>query len=209
MDAIDQPWKPLPPGEAAALLAGCPVLWWVAGGWALDLFLGHPTREHGDIDVGVSRSDALKVQQHLAGWRLFAVDPSRGLRPWADGEVLEPTVRDIWCRRGPDFWELQLMLHEESGGQWIFRRNPQIRLPLPEVYRTSAAGIRYLRPELQLLFKAKAARPKDHADFARLWPALARAQRSMLRDLLRREFPGGHPWLAEPEVTVAEPAPSR
>lgn len=195
MNELDRPWKPLKPDEAGAILAGCPVPWWVAGGWALDLFLGHPTRDHADIDVAISRGDALQLQQHLTGWRLFAVDPPGNLRPWKRGELLEPPVHDLWCSRDPGFWELQLMLHEEDGGQWIYRRNPEIRLPLHEAYRMTPDGIRYIRPELQLLFKAKAPRPKDHQDFARVWPALAGAERTMLRDLLRREYPGGHSWL--------------
>jgi len=191
----DRPWKPISPQETAALLEGGPFLWWVAGGWAIDLFLGKQTRDHADIDISVSRNDALRVQGYLTGWQFFAVNPPGSLRPWKTGEVLEPPVHDIWCSRDPGCWELQLMLHEERSGKWIYRRNPEIHLPLHEAYRTGADGLRYLRPELQLLFKAKASRPKDHEDFARVWPMLDETQRSMLQDLIRREFPDGHPWL--------------
>ena len=33
------------------LLAGLPAPWYVAAGWALDLFRGVQTREHGDIEI--------------------------------------------------------------------------------------------------------------------------------------------------------------
>jgi len=34
-----------------------PRAWWVAGGWAIDLHLGHQSRAHQDIDIAVLRRD--------------------------------------------------------------------------------------------------------------------------------------------------------
>jgi hypothetical protein len=51
-------------------------------------------------------------------------------------------------------------------------------------------------PELVLLFKAKAARPKDQADFDGTVPQLTAAQRATLAELLARVHPG-HPWLVD------------
>ncbi|MFI5803159.1 hypothetical protein [Streptomyces sp. NPDC051561] len=66
----------------------------------------------------------------------------------------------------------------------------------PAVHRSHPAhGIPYLAPEWGLLFKAKAARPKDRADFGITLPLLSGTQRSTLADLLARVHPG-HPWLA-------------
>jgi hypothetical protein len=42
--------------------------WWIAGGWALDLFLGYQTRGHGDLDVGVLRCDIVDVITDMSGW---------------------------------------------------------------------------------------------------------------------------------------------
>lgn len=50
-------WQPLRPDEIGELLADCRVTWWIAGGWAIDLFLGESTREHSDIDVLILRKD--------------------------------------------------------------------------------------------------------------------------------------------------------
>jgi hypothetical protein len=45
----------------AALLAGIDSPWWIAGGWALDLFIGDQTRAHEDLDVGILRRDVIDV----------------------------------------------------------------------------------------------------------------------------------------------------
>jgi hypothetical protein len=51
----------------------------------------------------------------------------------------------------------------------------------------------YLVPEVQLLFKAKARRPQDDADFENVRAALEPAQRTWLAGALRIVHPG-HPW---------------
>lgn len=47
-----------------------------------------------------------------------------------------------------------------------------------------------------LLFKAKAVRPKDQADFESVLPLLSRERREALSGWLHRIHPV-HPWLAE------------
>ncbi|MEZ5040874.1 MAG: hypothetical protein R2828_13340 [Saprospiraceae bacterium] len=39
-------WEPLLPEAAAGLFASYPGTWCIAGGWAIDLFLGKTTRSH-------------------------------------------------------------------------------------------------------------------------------------------------------------------
>lgn len=56
-------------------------------------------------------------------------------------------------------------------------------------------GIRYLQPELQLLYKAKGQRAKDDADFAATLPFLDAERRDWLRNALTRTLPG-HDWIA-------------
>lgn len=38
------------PRQVLSLLDGFGKPWWVAGGWAVDLFIGRPTRPHKDIE---------------------------------------------------------------------------------------------------------------------------------------------------------------
>ena len=57
------------------------------------------------------------------------------------------------------------MREPADGDTWICRRDERIRMPYDQVIERTADGIPYGRPEIVLLFKAKAARPKDVADF--------------------------------------------
>ena len=56
------PWQPWQPEEVASFFSTLTVPWWIAGGWALDLFLGVQTREHEDIDVQILRRHQLEVR---------------------------------------------------------------------------------------------------------------------------------------------------
>jgi hypothetical protein len=189
------PWQPLEPGEVARLFVGLGASWWIAGGWAIDLFVGRQTRPHGDVDVLVLRGDQLAVQRALAGWDLHAADPPGTLRPWRAGEVLPPGVHDVWCRPSPDApWRLQLMLGEHEGDDWLFRRDRRVRGPLAGLGRRSADGVPYLAPEVQFLYKARPVPlPKDEADFAAALPLLSTEQRVWLREALGVCAPA-HSW---------------
>lgn len=188
-------WEPFVPHEAAELLDRLAVPWWIAGGWAIDLFLGRRTRDHEDLDVGLLLRDQLAVQATLSGWDLH---PAGGgvLRPWPPGENLPPDVHDVWCRPAPNApWALQFMLNEAEGEDWLFRRDPGVRRPLAEIVLRDRDGLPFLAPEVQLLFKSKQPRPKDEADFAAVLPYLDEGRRRWLSEVLARVQPG-HPWIA-------------
>ena len=51
-------------------------------------------------------------------------------------------------------------------------------------------GVRYLQPEIVLLFKARHLRDKDRADFAGALPLLEEPRRAWLRRALGRVHPG-------------------
>lgn len=57
-------------------------------------------------------------------------------------------------------------------------------------HQRTATGIPYLAPELQLLYKSKARRPKDDVDAAEVIPHLGARERERLSRLL----PPDHPW---------------
>jgi len=203
-------WDPLHPDEVLRLLDGLAVPWWIAGGWAIDLFVGRQTREHADTDILVLRRDQLAVQRHLGTWDLFAAEKPLGLRPWLPGQFLPRGIHDIWCRRHPTGpWVLQLMLAEDDGDEWFLRRNPAVRGRIGDLGRRTPEGVPYLAPEIQLLYKARAERqPKDEADFAVAWPLLDDAARLWLARALQALFPEGHSWLHGPAQDDARPPPS-
>jgi hypothetical protein len=186
-------WQPLTPREVARALSTLDAPWWIAGGWAIDAFLGRQSREHGDIDVALLRRDQLAVQAALRDWDLQAADPPGSLRPWRTGETLPETVHDIWCRRSKDAaWGLQLMLDEADGDHWEYRRFPAVSRALTSIiWRRD--GIPYLVPEVQMLYKAGRLNPKNDADFEACLPLLSEHQRTWLALSLRIAHPG-HPW---------------
>ncbi|WP_338672596.1 amino acid transporter [Streptomyces sp. SCSIO 30461] len=192
-------WTPDRPEDVAAVFAKADFPWWIAGGYAIELAVGRELRPHGDLDVLVLRRDQALVRDVLGGWDLHVADPpGQGeLRPWHPGEVLPPPLHDIWCRRTPETpWAIQLMLDEAVGAQWVSRRHPAIRLPVDRLGRTSESGIPYLAPEVQLFYKAKAARDKDETDFQAVLPLLDVPARAWLADAIKMIAPG-HPWIRQ------------
>jgi len=189
-------WRPLTVAATAELMRDLTVPWWIAGGRAIDLFVGRETRSHGDTDVLICRKDQLAVQEYLSSWDLHrATYP--GLAEWRRGEYLEGRFNDIWCRRKPDMpWSLQLMLLDTDNGCWVFKRDRSIRGPLREIGRTTSSGVPFLAPAIQLLYKAKTETlEKDQEDFEITAPLLARGERTWLLGCLEKRFAGEHPWV--------------
>ena len=201
-------WHPMDPAAAARILSAVDVPWWIAGGWALDLFLGTQTRAHKDMDIGVLRRDATRILTALSDWEFFeAQEGSLHLLP--AGVRPQAKVNSLWGRpMGEPHWMLELMLDNSDeilqtlqyvgankvDPHWIFRRDPSIRRPLAAALRSTAEGTRYLAPEIQLLYKARDVRPEDQADFERVAPRLDTAARGWLREGLSRLYPQ-HLWL--------------
>ena len=187
-------WEHISVGDAAAVMAGFERPWWIAGGFAIEAFLGHSIREHADIDIGLLRRDHLAVHEHLASWELQCADPPGTLRPWQADEELAAGVHDIWVRRNEgDAWRFQLMLDESAEDEWVCRRDPRIHRPLAAL-TFEIDGVRYLAPEVQLFYKARGLRPKDIVDFEAALPMLSASQSRWLRESLRLTHPT-HPWL--------------
>ena len=190
-------WEPLSIDELNQLLNGLACNWYLAGGYAIEQFIGQSIRKHGDIDVLIERKDQHLIQDFMSAWQLFwATNP--GLRLWEQDEFLGEDIQDIWCRRDAhSAWQLQLMLFDEKDGSWIFKRNPSIKLPLNQIYHTSESGMKYLKPEIQLLYKAKKdTLSKDQLDFDASLPLLVEDSKTWLLDQLKVQFPEGHPWIS-------------
>ncbi len=197
-DGIDlKRWRPLSVRQTAELMIGLEVEWWIAGGWAIDLFLDRTTRDHADTDVLVLRRDQVRVCLNFlnAGWDLWAVDRPDHLRPLKRDETVPSSVNDIWCR--PDrrsAWALQLMLGESEGKSWIYRRDREVSLPLSEVGLHTPDAVPYVAPQIELLFKSRSPRPRDEADFTLAMTELSPPARRWLALAITRADPE-HPWL--------------
>ena len=64
-------WEPIAIEELPNVLRDLEAPWWIAGGWALDLFLGRVTRAHNDVEIADFRADVDAVRVALPGWEFF------------------------------------------------------------------------------------------------------------------------------------------
>ena len=184
------PWRP---EQAAQRLAGVSTPWYVAAGWALDLFRGEQSREHGDLEIAVPAGEFAHIRERFADLECDAVGSGLIWRSAAP-EVLAAT-HQTWLRPpAADDYLLDVFREPHDGDTWICRHDETIRMPYAEIIRHTSDGLSYLRPELVLLFKSKHARPKDEQDFTGTLPLLDDEQRSTLAHLLARVHPG-HSWL--------------
>jgi hypothetical protein len=166
----------------------------VAAGWALDLFRGTRTREHGDIEIAIPAVSFPEIRDRFPGYGFDAVSSGR-IWENAGPDVLAAT-HQTWVRDpATGDYLLDIFREPHDGETWICRRDETIRFAYAEIIRRTPDGIPYLTPEVVLLFKAKHARPKDQADFEETIPYMTPAQRRTLAELLTRVHPGHH-WLA-------------
>lgn len=187
-----QSWQPWTPQQVLERLRGCGARWAIAGGWALDLWLGRCTRPHGDIEIAIAGSALSEIRQQFPGHALYAAKD--GLLEHLDNAVSHD-VRQVWVFDGAARkWRLDLMLDPGDESLWIYRRDARLQAARSEVVRCTAEGIPYLRPDVVLLFKGKAPRPKDDADFATCLGELRGSEKEWLREALLTAHPQS-PWL--------------
>lgn len=169
--------------------------WWVVGGWAMELFTGAP-RDHEDLDVSMLACDVPRFREFIGDrWHLWTV---------ADGSILPLNDRwpdlpapdcQIWVRRdSASPWRLDLPVTPDVEGRWQNKKLPEHVLEVDDATWVAPNGVRALRPEIVLLFKARLDRLKDRRDRDRALPLLDDEQRARLRDWIGRLFPG-HAWL--------------
>ena len=186
------------PENVFHLLCDLPCLWGIAGGWAVDLFLDRVTRDHHDVEVALFREDQLILQQYLTclGWSLEQVK-SGAFYLWRRDEWLMPPIHEIWCRHPDrDIPQIEVLLNERNSGEFLFRRNPFIKMPVEQTFVRSAKGIPILAPEIVLLYKSKvSSEPKEQSDFAQLVGTLPPERRRWLLESLSVMDPR-HEWLS-------------
>ena len=123
-----------------------------------------------------------------------------------DGGVIAPPFHQVWARMAPwtpasadefaaDPTMLSFLLEQSGGDGWVFRRHPALTRSLDQVGIAGPDGVRFVRPEIALLYKAKSPRFKDERDFDRVLPHLDATGRAWLASSLDQAHPG-HPWRA-------------
>ena len=193
---VAETWCSPRPEDVVAFLAGTMTPWWFAGGWAIELFLNRTTRSHADVDIGCFRTDLGALLEQLPGWDVQIAADGRLTPLRSSASSLVPTAHGLWCRpAGSPCWVLEILVEDREGSDWVFRRDRRIRRNATDIVGHTDRGLRYLQPEIQLLYKSKNPRPHDDADFKAAWPALDRDTRSWFLARLQATN-RDHPWLA-------------
>jgi hypothetical protein len=189
-------WRPLDPRGVALLMDGFDRPWWLVGGWSIEAFTGAP-REHEDVDLSILACDVPALRAHLGdAWTPWS-NHGGTLRPLSDRfpEPFDPTSQ-IWLRRDASSpWEVDLPITPDRDGLWTSKRWDAHVAPVEEVTWLANDGIRYLRPEITLHFKARLGRPKDDRDLDITWPLLTEDRRAWLLEALVATEGPDHPWL--------------
>jgi 2-amino-4-hydroxy-6-hydroxymethyldihydropteridine diphosphokinase len=171
----------LRPADTVRWFDGWERPWAVAGGWAIELFVGHPVREHHDLDISVARSDATGLHEQLSDWELFF--PSKtAFVLWEVDQPLPDDEFQLWCKRRSDgVWTHEMLFEDIHDGRLHYRRAPKNwSLSLDEAIRRTDDGIPYIAPHLQLLYKRKFMNQRNEIDFAAALPLLTDAERAWL-----------------------------
>jgi hypothetical protein len=136
-------WEPWRPEEVAARLESMRAPWAIAGGWAIDLYLGEQTRAHKDIEIAIDRDQAATVWACLDDLDWFAIGRGRAW-PLADAP---PQLHQTWGRdRALRRWRLDVLREPWDGGDWVFRRDSRIRRPLAQAIDRNSDAVPFLAP---------------------------------------------------------------
>lgn len=195
IDPDSSVWDAWRPEQVNRLLAGVEAPWYVAAGWAIDLFLGGRRREHEDLEIAVPQARFAELQSALPGLEIFVIDDGRAW-PIAEKPVTLET-HQTWIREpATGLWRFDVFREPSDGDTWICRRDASLRMPYERLIERTRDGIPYGRPEVVLLYKAKHTRPKDDDDFAAVLPRLEPERRRWLREALELVHPA-HRWLPD------------
>ena len=195
-----------PVHAVGSLLSDLAVPWWITGGWAVDLAVGHVTRDHADVDVMMLERDEHALRG-LAGLDIQLIADGQPPGPWPAGRRLtggpapgpKPPVTgpgrrvgDRLVLRGEDLpLPAEVVPAAAVGTIWVYKQGSHIFVrPLADITRYWQ-GIPFLAPEVVLLIKARPGldRPgtdNDQRDFEAALPVLSAQQRSWLKDAIER-----------------------
>lgn len=193
-------WDAWSPHELGQRLREAILPWYVAGGWALDVWHDEQTREHEDLEFVVLRDHVDHFRGILCDLDFFAVK---------DGaiEYLPPSARlpgDVWQLWGADTrqgcWRVDLMIEEGTPDLWVYKHDRTINMARSDAVHVSNVGIPYLAPINVMLFKAKRRRSKDQMDFDHCLPKLSVEEKHQFVVWLTGLHPD-HPWITQLKIS--------
>jgi hypothetical protein len=180
--------------DVQKLMADTPFNWYVAGGWAIDSYLGKVTRSHADVDIAVMRQDKSAIFDYLEKFDLQIVVGSEELLSESSAAQLTSARHAVWVKeRETGNYLFELLFNESKNNEWIYRRNNLVSLPL-DMLGILKEDLAILAPEIVLLYKSKNPREVDEVDFKLTLPRLSDSSRLWLKRSLQVTNPK-HKWL--------------
>ncbi len=184
-------WAPLTPGQLGDLMQGLARPWWIVGGYAIEAFTG-VEREHEDIDMSIFVSDLQAFRAHLEP-RFHLWSNNGGTFRFFDENHPEPLspLSQVWVRENADTpWIIDCILNPSVEGRWQSKRDRDHLAALDDVTWIRQDGIRFLNPEIALLFKANSERASQQWDWEVAYQLLSSIQRRWLDDAVQRQASG-------------------
>ena len=156
--------------------------WFVAGGWAIDLFLERETRPHEDIEIGIYRNSQMKLYRYFEKNKKYYINNKsligKHIKTEWNKEYLRLPIHEIYIEFGDI--ELEVLLNERDDDNWNYRRDEKIKLEENLAIQYSEGGIPYLCPEIVLLYKTKDIREKDFEDMKNAVTKMSDSQKDWL-----------------------------
>ncbi|WP_196787251.1 nucleotidyltransferase domain-containing protein [Burkholderia stagnalis] len=178
------------PAELARRLSDIRLPWCVVGGWALDLWHGAQTREHGDLEFTILREDFGIFRQAFGDLAFYTAHAGVVEKLPATRDAPSEIMQFRGFDRAAESWRIDMMIEPGTHALWAYKRDPSFKRPRADMVTRTADGIPYLNPSAVLLFKARDRRPKDRQDFERALPNLPAIERAWRKDCLDALHPG-------------------
>jgi hypothetical protein len=138
-------WAAWHPRDFAARMEGAGFPWFVAGGWAIDLFLGTRTRDHEYLERAVASSFFESLLLRFPEFDFWVPQGEHKLTPM-NTETLAGESHQTWAYdRAAQVWRFDVFREPHDGDTWICRRDASIRRPYADVFEVSADGIPYFK----------------------------------------------------------------
>ncbi len=188
-------WAPMEPTAFAKEMVGFDRPWWVVGGWAIEAATGF-RREHEDTDVSILACDVPAFVAFMKDrWHVWN-NVGGVLKPLGDRwPTVDEPGSQLWLRAdAASPWIVDIPLTPDVDGLWSNKFIGGHVAPVDAVTWAAEDGIRYLLPEIVLVYKARLRRSKDEPDFEATLSVLDDQRRAWMRGALESLTPHHH-WL--------------
>ncbi|MCE4956286.1 nucleotidyltransferase domain-containing protein [Macrococcoides caseolyticum] len=176
-------WNPVSIKELIKIMSHANFTWILAGGHALDQYVGYESREHGDLDILIDIKYLSDALSYFNNFNIFLARNGK-LKKYNMNQVF---VNDsLWISKNAKSpFILQILFFESANDNWIYKRNKSIKLNKDKIYFISD-DIKILNPEIQLLYKMAShlVRKKDIDDYNLVYPQLSSNQQDWLNRCL-------------------------